>query len=171
MLYIYIHRVIMCWFWPIRSAYDTNIGSNMFQTLVHAIGIPGIDLGQHVGEGRGQGLTHLALLGPGAVASKNLVMKKSGTWLGHLIPFSRSFSRVLNLSNFRSTRMTASKSALQPGGPPLFFTSFDGCEAVLVSLRRLKFSARWQLSGRPLGDDWQCWAGWKNHRKTQGNMF
>jgi hypothetical protein len=56
----------------------------MFQTLVHAIGIPGIDLGQHVGEGRGQGLTHLALLGPGAVAavaSKNLVMKKSGTWL------------------------------------------------------------------------------------------
>ena len=42
--YIYIHRVIMCWFWPIRSAYDTNIGSNIFQTLVHAIGILGIPL-------------------------------------------------------------------------------------------------------------------------------
>jgi hypothetical protein len=68
--------------------------------------------------------------------------------------------------------MTASKSALQPisaRGTPTFFTSFDGCEAVLVPLRRLKFSAL-VLSGRPLGDDWQCWAGWKNHRKTKGNV-
>ena len=91
-LYLNIHRVIMCWFWPIWVPSGLPMTHSYWFQHVPKLGScyryprhpP--DLGQHVGEGRGQGLTHLALLGPGAVGSKNLVMKKSGTWLGNLIP-------------------------------------------------------------------------------------